>query len=357
MDTKNALIRPEVQEQDIIDVLSHFYDLKLLSAKKLNGYDDKNFHVFVEPQENCKIKIISRSGYVLKIINSFDSKNQQFFEGQDLILNHLGQNNVLCPQPVRTNQNKFSFFYEFRTGQHLVRLLEYIEGSLLCKVTPTLNIFFECGCFIGNCDRLLKDISHKGLENRDFIWRLDAVPDLKKYLHVINDTCKREICKKIISEFENRVVPLMKKLEKGLIHGDFNEQNILVDEIDGKIKAVLDFGDSHVNCYLFEVVLTITYVIIYAKDLDAGGYVLAGYELFRKLPQEELEVLKVCVCARLCQSLVLGAYSILNDPNNSYILTTTKSGWEILEKIWNTPENKLIKKWTSISENFKPNKI
>lgn len=54
---------------------------------------------------------------------------------------------------------------------------------------------------------------------------------------------------------------------------------------------------------------------------------------------------QICVSARLCQSLVMGAYSYLQDPGNEYLLTTSQKGWDVLQLIWNTPKTDLMSKW------------
>jgi len=54
---------------------------------------------------------------------------------------------------------------------------------------------------------------------------------------------------------------------------------------------------------------------------------------------------QVCVSARLCQSLVLGAYSYLQDPGNDYLLSTAAKGWNVLDIIWNTPQTELMRRW------------
>ena len=49
--------------------------MQVLSIKKLNGYDDQNFHVKVNLTEynNSNITSICQSGYVVKVMNSHDS--------------------------------------------------------------------------------------------------------------------------------------------------------------------------------------------------------------------------------------------------------------------------------------------
>lgn len=103
------------------------------------------------------------------------------------------------------------------------------------------------------------------------------------------------MCEKIIEEFESRVLPRISTFKKGMIHGDINEQNILVEERNGKyqVKAILDFGDSHTGCYLFELAIMMTYMILEAKDINMGSYLLAGYLAHQKISEEEYQLLKV----------------------------------------------------------------
>lgn len=100
---------------------------------------------------------------------------------------------------------------------------------------------------------------------------------------------------KIVQEFEERVLKVRDKLESGMIHGDFNEQNVLVEEINGKwmIKAILDFGDSHYSCYLYELAIAVTYMMLLKKDVAVGGHVIAGYLNVKQISPMELELLKV----------------------------------------------------------------
>jgi hydroxylysine kinase len=61
------------------------------------------------------------------------------------------------------------------------------------------------------------------------------------------------------------------------------------------IAAVLDFGDTHHSCYLFEFAICLCYMMLLAADtdpLDAGGHVIAGYNTVRRLPDVELSLLK-----------------------------------------------------------------
>ena len=86
----------------------------------------------------------------------------------------------------------------------------------------------------------------------------------------------------------------------GMLHGDLNEQNLLVSaDAEGRhhIAGLLDFGDSHRSALVFELALAIMYLMIDCPPevprLDVGGHALAGYRRHRALTEPELRVLKV----------------------------------------------------------------
>lgn len=103
------------------------------------------------------------------------------------------------------------------------------------------------------------------------------------------------------------------------------------------ITGVIDFGDVSFSCHLYEVAIAMSYVIINKYGLplfDAGGCVLVSYLKHIQLSEFELEQLKVCVCTRLSQSIVMGLITLKANPDNIYNLKHSSRMWEPLEKIW-----------------------
>ena len=94
----------------------------------------------------------------------------------------------------------------------------------------------------------------------------------------------------------------------GIIHGDFNEQNILVDcETDNQnvyhVKGVIDFGDISKSCYLFEVAICIMYMMVEVTVIppnEAGGHLLAGYYSKKSLSDLEWSILRVSKFVPIC---------------------------------------------------------
>lgn len=56
----------------------------------------------------------------------------------------------------------------------------------------------------------------------------------------------------------------------------------------------LDFGDTSLSHYVFELAIAMAYMMIQSKELSTGGLVIAGYGMIRNIPEHERKVLKVC---------------------------------------------------------------
>ena len=134
-----------------------------------------------------------------------------------------------------------------------------------------------------------------------------------------------------------------KLLFLGVIHGDFNEQNVIVrrdsESTSVAVVGVIDFGDSEHGPYVFELAIAIMYCMLQSRivdPVDVCGYLLAGYLSRRQgaLTAVERAALWPCVAARFAQSLTMGTYTYSVDPSNAHVLATQKRGWALLRRIW-----------------------
>ena len=79
-------------------------------------------------------------------------------------------------------------------------------------------------------DAALETFQHPGYQNRNSIWYLSSIPDLSNFTFAITDQNRKSLAEDIIAEFTSTVKPNEDQLQKSIIHGDFNEQNILCKE-------------------------------------------------------------------------------------------------------------------------------
>jgi len=355
-------IKPKVTNEDVHRLVRKFYNLEVTSIKELNSYDDKNFFIKVK-DDSCLPDASDRCphGYLLKILNSLDSKAETLIDAQNQMMLFLNKRGVLCSKPVQNVEKQLKAYTELAAGKdkNIIRLLTYIPGDILVSVDYTPDLLFQIGEMVAKTDLALMDFHHEGIVGVERIWNLNSVPKVKEFVHAVTDETRRALSVKVIENFEKVVVPEYHQLLSGAIHGDLNEQNILVREDDseaGKFNfaGIIDFGDIHRNFLVFELAITICYTMIDCKTmdvLDAPGHVLAGYNRWRPIPEKEFELLKSCIAARFSQSLVLGAYSYSQNPD-PYVLTTAKRGWPCLEKFWDCPQDVLYKRWHAVMATY-----
>ena len=146
----------------------------------------------------------------------------------------------------------------------------------------------------------------------------------------------------------------------GIIHGDFNTQNILVNTTSTSrnggeevftIETLLDFGDASRSYLVFDIAIAIAHVILENKEvdmIDIGGYILAGYLSSRSINSEEMHVLKSCVCGRILQCLVHGEHSAVTDPGKMYVQSTFTGGWSVLKRLFECDDGWLNDRWCHI---------
>ncbi|XP_051175073.1 hydroxylysine kinase [Leptopilina boulardi] len=349
--TPGQLIKPMINQETAIDIVKRVYGLNVIKIIELNAYDDKNYHILCETKKfnNQHINKISDDGYILKIVNSLDSKKINVIDAQTEMMIFLNENGICCPMPIKCIDGNYFSLENLKSSttsddKNVVRLLIYRPGKLLINVKKTNELMFEVGKYIGTLSNKMQEFIHTGYDNHETIWMLQSVPKIREFLDVLNQE-NQKIVNNIVNEFELKVICCLDYFDKGFIHGDLNEQNIVMADNERQISAIIDFGDSSKNCLIFDLTISLTYMMLQTENLESGKYVIQGYETVRYLSDKEKSIIKICVCARLCQSLVLGLYSHKNDPNNEYVLTTQKSGWKLLNQLWFMSDDTISRIW------------
>jgi len=362
------IIKPQLSLEEAKDLLIRLYGLSPLTVKEFNSYDDRNFFFTVDTKtSNPHLSSTWPHGYILKVTNKGDSKDPTFSDAQNEMILHMADAGLAVPEPIKNIAGNLKSMEALTTNnkssQNIVRLLKFIPGKTFYEIeTWTTAHFYQCGAFVARMDKSLATFKHSAYDNRNSIWFLSSIPAVKDFVSAVTDDEKRKLVVDIIDQFCEIVIPASKQLEKGIIHGDFNEQNILCQKNEAtgeyEISSVIDFGDSQYNPLLYEVSITIMYMMTKCTVIPpamAGGHVLAGYIQHRDLSLLERKLIRTCVAARYAQSLVMGAYSYAQDPGNEYLLITAKTGWKTLADFWSVEQNQLYKQWDTIISTYNSN--
>ncbi|XP_030647449.1 hydroxylysine kinase-like [Chanos chanos] len=347
MSVKEA--KPNLSHAQVSELVERLFGLHatVSNIRALPSYDDQNF--YVAPQEGGE--------FVLKVMNSTDSKNSTLLQLQSYAMTFLHQNGLPAQTALPTKDGELMSLEEidcgFGTQKYLVRLLTYLPGTVVAKVPTSPQVLYEVGKLAARLDKVLNEMDHpnlNALQREGFIWNLSNVPLLEQYLHALDGKPVQKIVKSVIEQYKSEVVPNLSSFRKCINHGDFNDHNVLV-EPDGpsnyKISGILDFGDMSQGYYIFELAITIMYMMIESPSpLDVGGPVLAGWESVIPLNETEREALYLLVLGRFCQSLVLAHYTVLQHPENEeYLMTTSKTGVRLLHQLWELGKQEVEKRW------------
>lgn len=198
---------------------------------------------------------------------------------------------------------------------------------------PTLDHSHESDPGLKKCFEILKKIKN-GAENLSHFIFQHQNPKFQFQMLVFN---------------LNKMVLMCFVLISGLIHGDLNDLNLLVQPKENgahRLSGIVDFGDMHIGYYIYELAITIVYMMMeHPNPIEVGGPVLAGWESILPLNEAEKDCLYMLVTSRFCQSSVIARYSVLLHPENAEYLTTSKKGIPLLHQLWARGKEEVEKVW------------
>ncbi|XP_036378022.1 hydroxylysine kinase [Megalops cyprinoides] len=345
MSTKNS--KPNLSQAQVQELVGRLYGMTLSQVRPLPSYDDQNFYVAAA----------GGGEYVLKIMNTVDSQNPTLIEMQTHTMTFLHQRGIPAQTALPTLTGQMMSLEDIDCGsgcqKYLVRLLTYLPGTTIAKVPCSPQILYQTGKMAAMMDRVLQGMEHPNLwvlQRKNFIWNLSNVPLLEPYLHVMDGDPVQQVVKEVIEMYKRQVLPNLGSFRKCINHGDFNDLNILVepDDLEGyKISGILDFGDMSSGYYVFELAITIMYMMIESPNpIEVGGPVLAGWESIIPLNEAERNALYLLVLGRFCQSLVLARHSVTLQPENEeYLMITAKTGIRHLIRLWELGKDEVERRW------------
>ncbi|KAL3858619.1 hypothetical protein ACJMK2_008890 [Sinanodonta woodiana] len=360
---KKTCVKPKVTLELIASLVQKRYGLQALSVTPLVGFTDLNFKVTViRDQINNQSDNVEKhcTGYVLKIVGSESLADVDYLEAQCQLIMHLKKSGIPTTGVILNLENQLFSIENLPTENGLyqkfiLRLLEYISGSTVLDAGNPLYLLPEIGKLTGKVDNSLKNFYHPALETI-YEWQLTSVTSLRSLFSSLSAD-QQELGRTVIQAYEERVLPILVTLQRGTCHGDINNCNIIVNSgtaddsykiagarnnTDLKIVAVIDFGDSCVGYYVYEIATAVADLMTSCKGqydpLEVTRLIIHGYLSEFKLHEQELRILKLVICVRLLQTYVLSTDMMTRDPDNKYIALELEDAMETLMFLWNLPD-------------------
>ncbi|HUH12308.1 MAG TPA: phosphotransferase, partial [Longimicrobiales bacterium] len=272
--------------------------------------------------------------------------------GEDRSLLEL-QHAVLARLSERLPDRPFPQAYPSLSGESIVslpgddgrprlaRLLDWVPGVPRATVRPkTPELLEETGALVGAVDRALEGFTHPAAR-RDFDWDLQRGQEVvERLLPAIQDPDRRALVERHMAVVR-AAAPAFADLPTGVIHGDANDWNVLVSDVDPerplaprRVVSVIDFGDLVESWIVADLAVAVAYAMLGLRaPLEAARAVTRGYARERPLSEREADVLWPLTLLRLCVSVCMAAHQRPRAPDNAYLSVSEAPAWALLERL------------------------
>jgi Ser/Thr protein kinase RdoA (MazF antagonist) len=282
-----------------------------------------------ERDQNFLITNSAGEKFVLKIANALEEP--AFVEAQNAVLKHLAKRISYCQRVVPTSSGEEIITVQGSgDARHLVRMVNYIDGVPIARVSKSRELLFDFGRKLGKLDRALADFDHPAV-HRDFHWDLaNGNRILEEYGEFIDDPELRELARTHRVTFDS-------ELRRSVIHGDANDYNVLVDPERKKVVGIIDFGDMVYSYTVGNLAVAIAYVALenFRDGSAVFKYVMTGYRGEFSLTRKERAMVRQLVITRWLMSFCLSAYQQKQRPDNEYLSISQQAIRAILSKFLN----------------------
>lgn len=341
--------KPALEASEAEALATRLWGLRLQfgATTRLNSYDDANFRLADE----------DGTLFVLKVHNGVESSNRAFVEAQNDAMELVRSQACWCPSALPSLAGRTIELATLASSggrEHAIRLLPYKRARLQADVDPTPTSLWETGAMLGRVTKALTQFSHPATV-REHAWDVvhfaSTAPPL---IRAVPDEANRKLVTEVLRRFNEHVAPVAPRLRRQVIHGDMNDQNVLIAEDSTEPAGIIDFGDLVQSWRVADAAIACAYLLIQLHYKEAAARTLAqvgtlctalltGFASECELTGDEWAVLPTLVLARISTSLVFGAYSASLEPNNEYLTLTQAPGWMALRLLLSIQQENLGK--------------
>jgi 4-aminobutyrate aminotransferase-like enzyme/Ser/Thr protein kinase RdoA (MazF antagonist) len=217
-------------------------------------------------------------------------------------------------------------------GLHFVRLFERMNGRVGGAELED-DAVRDFAATNARLNLALRGFFHPAA-GRELLWDLKRAAELRPLLASIPDRRRRQLVSDVIDRFEHHVLPRWPLLRSQVVHGDFNLDNVFLDEHD-RVAGIVDFGDTGHTAEVADFAIALASVLRGRPNDDVfrvGRIAIDGYEGRVPFEPQELDVLGDLVAARLAAIVAISAWRVERYPENAgYIQAWDADSWQLLE--------------------------
>ena len=278
-----------------------------------------------ERDQNFRLITSGGDGFVVKVTGLNEDRVATDF--QIAALSHFEEHGFkYAPRVFRTVSGEKRSVITSDTGQeYSLRVVTWLEGSLLQDVPLTLNNARRFGQRLAELDRSLENFEFDG-DGQAGLWDMQQVLQLRNLLAHINDAKVQHYAREVLTRFDETVLAELGTLTRQAIHNDANPENILIDANDD-VSGFIDFGDAIKAPRIIEVATAASYLRAGGDDpLRFIAAFIEGYDQQNPLSDAERNLLFDLIRTRLAMTLIVLYWRLTaRDEDDPYRQKTLKS--------------------------------
>ncbi|HXF73499.1 MAG TPA: phosphotransferase, partial [Actinomycetota bacterium] len=220
-------------------------------------------------------------------------------------------------------------------GGHLVRLCTYLPGRPMAEVpSRPPELLRDVGRLAGRAARALEGFEHPAA-SRYLHWDVrHARRVIEACAPDLSAGAARELVLRTLRRFRRETLPLLALAREGVVHGDANDHNVLVDEEGRRAVGLLDLGDLVRTYVVHDAAVACAYAMLGQEaPLEAAAEVLAGYQEAFPFEGAEREALLGLIRIRLATSVAIAARQHREAPDDPYLTVSAGPALELLGRL------------------------
>jgi Ser/Thr protein kinase RdoA (MazF antagonist) len=297
-------------------------------------------------ERDQNFKMVTRDGscFTLKISNREEQFEAIDFQNQALL--YIAGRDAALPLPrvIPGLDGQLHGCVTHAGESHFVRVLSWLEGSVLHDATASPDLASRLGRFLARLGLALQGFEHPG-SSLPLLWDMKRAASLSDLLVYIEDRDLRDMISHTLDRFVSVVEPLLGTLRSQVIHNDMNPGNVLMDKSQpDRISGLIDFGDMTRSPLIIDLAVAASYQLDKGEDPLQGVLpMISGYNGIRALQDMEMQLLTDLIRTRLATSLLIGSYrSMLFPENREYLLISHQSAKNFLVNLHHLPADEAL---------------
>ena len=282
------------------------------------------------PGENLNLLVRTPDGRrsVLKITTE-DSADVEL---EEAVLDTLDAAGIAVPSVIPDRAGARIVRFDLNGTDATVRMQRFLPGSAWRDSAATPVLGRSIGRMLAEGHAALADFTHAG-SDRSHAWDVATCSTHRSSIAHVESKTRRAILEMIMQEQAAIVEPLLATCPSGMLHGDANDENILVD--GSRVVGLLDFGDTLRGALVQDLGITLAYAAQHGTppNLDLAASIVAGYHGVRPLLEAERRVLFPLLRSRLATSALIGAARRAESPEHATWYSHEVTTWRTIEAL------------------------